>query len=155
MPASAPPGRNVLGRPEILPANRFYVEIGKQVQGTFLDLSGLTATTETMKVKEGGNNSWVTQLPIRTTFSNVTLKRGFDLTSEFWDWYKASISGKVERRSISIILYTTEHPSTPRKRWNVFGAYPVKWTGPTFNAKSNEFATESLELAYDYFTLGS
>jgi phage tail-like protein len=34
------------------------------------------------------------------------------------------------------------------RTWAFTDAYPVKWTGPTLNAGSNQIATESLEIAH-------
>ena len=34
-------------------------------------------------------------------------------------------------------------------RWNIFQAFPVKYTAPAFNAKGNDLSIESLEVAYE------
>jgi phage tail-like protein len=34
------------------------------------------------------------------------------------------------------------------RSWAFAGAFPVKWTGPSLNAKSNNVATETLEIAH-------
>lgn len=34
-------------------------------------------------------------------------------------------------------------------RWNFVNAWPMKWTGPSFNAKNNDVAIETLELAHE------
>ena len=36
-----------------------------------------------------------------------------------------------------------------RIRWNFVNAWPVKWTGPSFNAKNNDVSIETLELAHE------
>ncbi|MBV8935209.1 MAG: phage tail protein, partial [Alphaproteobacteria bacterium] len=38
---------------------------------------------------------------------------------------------------------------TELARWNFINAWPAKWTGPTFNAESNDIAIETLELAHE------
>ena len=34
-------------------------------------------------------------------------------------------------------------------RWNFVSAWPTKWDGPSFNAKGNEIAIETLVLAHE------
>jgi phage tail-like protein len=34
-------------------------------------------------------------------------------------------------------------------RWNLFQAFPAKYTAPSFNAKGNDLSIETLELAYE------
>jgi phage tail-like protein len=34
------------------------------------------------------------------------------------------------------------------RTWAFTDAWPVKWTGPTLNAASNQAATETLEIAH-------
>jgi len=37
--------------------------------------------------------------------------------------------------------------------WNLLGAVPVKWTGPSLDIMSNSIATETLEVAYQEISL--
>ncbi len=136
---------------EYLQSNRFWVEIDNILEAVFIECSGLNATTETYAVKEGGLNSHVHLLPVRTTYSNLTLKHGLSSSLKFWDWYTKTLEGTVERHDITIVLYSSEKLNTPVRKWLISGAYPIKWTGPTFNAKTQEFAVETVELAYDFF----
>lgn len=134
-------------------ASKFWIEIEGLMEAVFTEMSGMQATTEVLSVKEGGLNSYVHHLPVRTTFTNITLKRGMALTPLFWDWYQKTVKGKVERKNIAIIFYSPKEPGVVSHRWQVTGAYPVKWSGPTLSAKSGEFAIETLELTYDWFEL--
>jgi len=63
-----------------------------------------------------------------------------------WDWYKSVRQGKVERKNLSVILFDTT--GTEVRRWNFSEAYPVKWTGPAFNAGEGNVAIDSLEIAH-------
>ena len=138
---------------EFFTANRFWVEIDNILEAVFVECSGLQATTEVLTVKEGGLNSHVHHLPTRTTFSNLTLKRGMSSSLKFWNWYQSTVNGKVETQDMSIILYSPGDAGIPVRSWLVSGAYPVKWSAPTFNAKTQEFAVESVELTYDWFKI--
>ena len=37
----------------------------------------------------------------------------------------------------------------PALRWNFREGWPCKWDGPAFNAKNNEVAIETLEIAHE------
>lgn len=137
--------------PEPFIGTKFWIEIDGVAVAYFTECSGLNAETETTEYAEGGVNDYVHKLPVRTKFTNVTLKRGWVSTDELWTWYKNVVDGKVQRRSVSIILYENRVTGTAKERgrWNLQGAYPVKWQGPTFKADSDTVAVESLELAHN------
>jgi phage tail-like protein len=125
---------------------RFGVEIKGIVQGWFTECSGLTVQREVVEHKEGGLNDYVHKLPGRASYSNVTLKRGI-AGGALWRWFcKGLYDGRVQRRNVSIILYSGDRKKA--KRWNLTGAYPVKWTGPDFKTEGAEAAVETLELVH-------
>ncbi len=139
--------------PEVYIANKFWVEVDKVMQGYFSECSGLEAKTEVFEYKEGGFNGFTHKLPTRTSYTNLTLKRGMTENEDFWNWYLKTINGKPERKNISLILYSSDKPGDVVRRWDIMGAYPIKWGGPAFNVKSQEFTIETIELAYESFKL--
>ena len=135
---------------------RFAVEIGGTMVAGFTELAGLTAQTEVFEYKEGGLNSYTHKLPGRTTYTNVTLKRGMADSTDLYDWHhriatRATV--KDERKAVSIIQYDGQHREV--RRWNLAGAWPVKWVGPGFNSGGAEVSFESLELAFADFEMVS
>ncbi len=141
-------------------ANKFWVEIEGMLEAYFTEVSGMTAQTEVLEYKEGGTNTFTHKLPTRTSFTNITLKRGMTTSTKFWDWYMNTVNkgvGKaaVQLKDISIILYSPSEAATTIRRWNVSNAYPIKWVGPSMATKSAEYAVETIEIAYDKFTLVS
>jgi phage tail-like protein len=62
------------------------------------------------------------------------------------------IDGKAERKNVSIVLYNEAQEE--KLRWNLRKAWPSKWTGPTFNATSNEVAIETLEIVHEEMLKG-
>jgi phage tail-like protein len=141
--------------PDFYTANNFWVELDGILQAYFTECNGMTVTTETFKVKEGGLNTHVHHLPERSSFTNITLKSGYTTSDVLWTWYKNTAMGKVSKKNVTIIFYANDGTGAVSKRWILSGAYPVKWTGPTLNAKANELMFESIELAYDFFQLSS
>lgn len=134
-------------------AFRFYVEIDSITEAAFTEVSGLDASIETKPVNSGGNNLFTYKLPLRTTWTDLTLKRGI-ATSTFWDWFYDCAQGTVQRRTLSVILYKTSKSGTsyPEIRWNFTDAMPIKWSGPSFNVRSEEVAFETIVLQHHGFT---
>jgi len=130
----------------------FFVEIEGINCAGFSECTGLDITTETFEYKEGGLNTYTHKLPVRTSFSNITLKRGLTDTTELWDWYLSVVRGNVERKSISIVQYSSSQEEI--KRWDLKDAYPVKWVGPKFQVASSKIAVsiEQLEIAHHGLT---
>ncbi len=133
-------------------ACRFYVTIEGIAQAVFTEVNGLTVEVATEDVEEGGRNDFVHRVPGRCKVSNVVLKRGLTKSNDFLKWHLDVAQGKVNPRSVSIIVYDVD--GSESLRWNFINAYPVKWTGPQFRASDNGAAIESLELAHEGFSLG-
>lgn len=130
-----------------LMAFRFQVEIDGIVTTHASEVTGLQIETETESYEEGGVNEFVHQLPKRTKYQRITLKRGITDRDELWKWYQEVISGKFQRKSGAIILMDVT--GQEKWRWNFHNAYPVKWTGSDFKADSNSVAFETVELVHN------
>ncbi len=128
------------------PAFKFYVEIGNITHAVFSECSGLEAEVEVMEYEEGGWNDYVHKLPGRVKYSDITLKRGVATSDDLWEWYEKTLQGTIERKNVTILLYDTS--GTEYRRWKFEDAYPIKWTGPTFNAGENTAAIETLVLTH-------
>lgn len=126
---------------------RFLVEIDGIVTAHASEVTGLQIETETESYEEGGVNDFVHQLPKRTKYQHITLKRGITDRDELWEWYQQVISGIFRRKSGAIILMDVTGEA--KWRWNFEEAYPVKWTGPDLKADSNSIAFEAVELAHN------
>lgn len=131
-----------------LPVSHFKVEWGGDRIG-FSEVSGLEIKIDTIEYREG--NSPITssiKMPGPARYSNIVLKRGVIAgDNEFYDWLKTIKLSTVERRDITISLLNEEHE--PAVVWKVKNAFPVRVSGPTLNALSNEVAIEEIELAHE------
>lgn len=126
-------------------AYRFKVEIEGIIAAGFTEVSGLSIETEVETIQEGGVNNFQYKLPKFTKYSNITLKRGL-MDWELWGWYQTVISGNFKRKSGTIYLF--DHSGNEiQGQCQFFEAYPIKWEGPTFNAKNSTVASETLTLA--------
>lgn len=122
------------------------------VDSRFSEVSGLNADISTEEVAEGGQNRFVQKFPVRTKYSELTLKRGLLKESEMIKWIASCIDDfDIQPRDISIKLLNEEHE--PLMSWHIVGAYPIKWSVSDFSATSNSIVVESLQFYYQYFNV--
>lgn len=116
----------------------------------FQEVSGLTATVEMEPLKEGGENRFVHQLPVRTSYSELILKRGKTLGSGALHWFKNAIENyEFKPANIMISLLNEDH--LPLYNWYVINAIPKKLDISGFNAERSEVVIETMTLNYQYF----
>lgn len=127
-------------------AYNFLVELEGLIVGGFTEVAGLESELQTETYEEGGQNDFVHKFPTRTTYPNLVLSKGLTDIYALWDWYNDATQGKVIRRNGTIMLL--DHMRLPVMWWNFKDAYPVKWSGPQFNSKSEEVAVERIDLVH-------
>ena len=135
----------------------FVLEIDGKTIGYFTDVGGLGLEIEVVEVQEGGQNQFTHKLPGRMKWTNITLKRGITSSKDLFEWATKSagdgFSGsgnQLERTTGKVAML--DATGSQVQAWSFDGAYPVKWTGPTMSADSNDIATEELEIAHHGFT---
>jgi phage tail-like protein len=115
--------------------------------GQFQEVKGLGADLEVTAYAEGGVNDYVHQLPVRHSWTRITLRRGLTVGRGLWEWYEAGLTQSLgARRDGSVILLSP--PGIPMAAWEFRGGIAAKWTGPEFNAMQNAVAIESVEIAH-------
>lgn len=116
----------------------------------FQEVSGLTATMEMEPFKEGGENRFVHQLPVRSSYSELVLKRGKFMGSGILHWCKNAIENfEFKPTNIMISLLNDDH--LPLYNWYVINAIPKKLEVSGFNAERSEVVIETMALHYQYF----
>jgi phage tail-like protein len=124
---------------------RFKIEIDGITQGGFSECSGLGSEVEVIEYREGADEeAAVLKLPGRIKFPNITLKWGLTDSHELYEWHRAVLQGKIQRKIVAIILQ--DDSGTEAVRWNLVEAWPCKWEGPDLSAKGNEVAIETLVI---------
>ena len=117
----------------------------------FQEVAGLDVEIEMEPVKEGGQNRFTHQLPVRNRYTDITLKRGLFIGSGITLWCKNAIEDFLfVPTNVLISLLTPEH--IPLQSWYVVNAVPKKIQVSNFNAQENSVVVESLVLSYNYFT---
>lgn len=115
--------------------------------GGFQEVRGLGADLEVTPYSEGGRNDFVHQLPVRHSWTRITLKRGLTIGRGLWEWYEAGLTQSLgARRDGSVILLSPG--GLPVSAWEFYGGLAAKWVGPDFNATQNAVALESVEIAH-------
>ncbi|MCG8346180.1 MAG: phage tail protein [Chloroflexales bacterium] len=117
----------------------------------FSECSGLTTETDAIEYRNGNEDITVRKLPGLKKFTNIVLKRGYTDNKALWEWRKTVMDGKTERKGGAIVLL--DEARQEALRWNFREGWPSKWEGPTLNAKNNEVAIESLEIACESIEL--
>ncbi len=129
---------------------QFAVDIGSKTSVMFGECSGLEMQVRYDEVREGGQNEYVHRLPSRVEYGNLVLRRGYAITNEFYNWCLTCLNraGKpIDRRNVAVSLVNLQQNQIVFT-WTFVGAYPVKWSGPSFRANESVMAIESLELAH-------
>ncbi|MDF2866829.1 MAG: phage tail protein [Gammaproteobacteria bacterium] len=132
-----------------IPVYRYTVDFGGEAIA-FSEVSGLELGVETIVYKDGLG---VKRMPGQPVDTKLTMKRGIvKAGSQFYTWLNSISLNQVDKKDITISL-TDETGATPIVTWKVFNAFPSKLSAPSFDAKANDVAIESLELMADKITI--
>ena len=117
----------------------------------FQEVSGLSVELEMESYVEGGENRFTHQLPVRTRYQDITLKRGLaPLTSGLFLWTQGSLECfNFQPVNLNITLLNDRH--APTSSWFVANAIPKRWEISTFNAEQSSVVIETLTLSYQYY----
>jgi len=131
--ASAPP----------LAVYAFRATVGGQ-SAAFSEISGLAIERETATYSHGLSH-WEGETLL--TFPSVkhrqvSLKRGVMAgDGSFYGWL---VGADAESRPMDVSLLDSE--GTPKVTWRIKEAIPIRMTGPSFSASSNEVAIDTLDV---------
>jgi phage tail-like protein len=74
----------------------------------------------------------------------VTLRRALVGDRSIWSWVQRSRAEKPDLRTVRITLLDSQQ--SPVCGWELRGARPVAWTGPSLDASAGEVAMEELVI---------
>ncbi len=141
-----------------LPVYNYRVEINGDAVA-FSEVSGLTISYESTVYKEspiaGGSPGPRTLImPSQRTPPTITLKKGLvrkTSMKHLYDWIRTVQINQIEKKDIYVRLCDEKGDAVIT--WKVANAFPVKLDAPTFDAKSNDVAIQSMELKADFITI--
>lgn len=128
---------------------RFLVEIDGIVQAGFSEATIPDTSQDPIEYREGTEIPTVRKIPGLIKYGNLSLKWGITDNLELYEWRKLVEQGKMgdARRNIAVILLDEE--ANPKSRWEFVEAWPSKYDAPDLNAKGNDIAIETLEIAHE------
>ena len=141
-----------------LPVYNYRVEIAGTAVA-FSEVSGLSIAFETSTYKEsptasGAPGPRTMIVPGQRNPAKVTLKKGIvrgASLKQLFGWIKTVTINQVEKKDLFIRL--CDEAGAAVISWKVVNAFPTKLDAPTFDAKSNDAAIESMELTADFVSL--
>jgi phage tail-like protein len=127
--------------------SRFLLEIDGIVQAGFSEVTIPDTTAEPIEYRYGSDPPTMRKIPGLIKYSNVVLKWGITDSMEIFNWYKNIVDGKIaiSRKNLSILVL--DEKGNEAARWNFIQCWPTKYDAPDLNAKNNEIAIETLEIA--------
>jgi phage tail-like protein len=121
----------------LLDGNAFRVLIGDQ-EIAFASVGPITSQTDPASAEGRPVEQW----------APIVLRRALTGSSELFDWRRAIVDGRVDRRDVTISQLTG-----PGGRvvvgWRLIRAWPARWSGPSFDAAGGGVAHEEIELRFD------
>jgi len=141
-----------------LPVYNYRVEIGATAVA-FSEVSGLSLGFEVATYKEsptasGAAGPRTVLMPTQPTNPTITMKKGVvrgASIGNLYSWINSIRLNQIEKRDVFVRL--CDEAGVAVISWRVINAFPVKLDAPTFDAKSNEVAVESMELRADRVTI--
>jgi phage tail-like protein len=142
----------VTSRNDPIRQSRYALEIDGIIQAGFSEVTIPDKSAPPIEYREGNEKlPNVRKIPGLIAFPNIVLKWGITKDSiELHNWFKLVEEGKFKtaRRDISILLLD-EDGISEAARWEFREAWPTKYDAPDLNAKGNEVAIETLEIAHE------
>lgn len=130
-----------------LPVYNYRISVEDMAMG-FSEVSGLNVEYQAVTYRHGLSFlSGEKIVPGMRQPVRLTMKRGImEGNGILADWFQRAHTNSFTSAKKDILVDLCDESGNTVVRWKVRGALPVKLSAPTFDAKSNEVAVESLEL---------
>ncbi len=122
---------------------------------SFQSVSGLDVQVDKEALKEGGENRFEHQIPGRSKYTSLTLKRGIlkPKDSELTKWCQKAFQDLIFNPLTEVNVQLLNETNLPLLQWQLVHVWPVSWKIGELNAERGEVLIETLELNYNYFKL--
>lgn len=122
----------------------------------FQEISGIKVTLDTEAVTEGGENRFQHQLPVKTTYSPLVLKRGMAMyKSVLTTWCDDTMEFGIDKpiTTYDLLVSLLNEEREPLLSWKFINAYPTNWEASNLNAEDNSILFETITLNYNYYVM--
>jgi phage tail-like protein len=137
--------------PDLITTSVFVLEVDGCEIGSFRKCTGIESEHEIIEYKEVTKDGRmiIRKSPGAMKWSDVTLERRIDNSTELWKWHKQVIDGDIDsaRRNGSIVAKNSKMEEVAR--WNFTNGWVAKWTGADFDAGANDVATEKVVITHE------
>jgi len=136
----------------------YWVDLGtgdtESAQAGFQEVSGLGMEINIAEYRAGNEKDNTTRKVTGTyKVPDVTLKRGLIGSLDLYEWLDQVRNGAQDALKTVKIHSRSEDRTTTVQSWKLTNARPIKYTGPSFNAKGTDVAVEELVLACERIDL--
>jgi phage tail-like protein len=136
------------------PTNHFRLNVGgKEAIGQFREVSGLDTESEIIEQKEvdAQGKPMIVKVSGNPKWSNIELKRGVDIDKGLYEWRRMVEDQGPDGARTDCTLELLDYDGSAIATYSIQQAWPVKYTGVSMNAGSNEVAVEGITLAHEGF----
>ncbi|MEM6684453.1 MAG: phage tail protein [Bacteroidota bacterium] len=122
----------------------------------FQEISGIKVTLDTEAVAEGGENRFQHQLPTKTSYAPLVLKRGMALKkSKLTVWCDSAMYYSIDKpiKTYDVLVSLLNEKRQPVLSWKFVNAYPTAWEASNFNAEDSSILFETITLSYNYYVM--
>jgi phage tail-like protein len=116
----------------------------------FQEVSGLGARIEMKPGNILGEEDSSRQLPGKTVYENLTLRRGMPKFSTLRAEIQASLTDS-RRIARNVLVSILDENALPLNSWLFTDAFPVHWSLSSLDAGSGKVIIETMELSYTSF----
>lgn len=143
------------------PLASFYFRVEfESISGqiSFQEVTGLEETAEVLEYRDGTSNLLITQKRAGLMKSStVKMKRGiFESQTELVELFDQLQAGSYHPgidSLLNIMVSLMDETGEDIISWNIYNAFPIKFSGPTLKSDSKEVAIESIEFAHEGITI--
>jgi phage tail-like protein len=126
----------------------FYLEFDNVQQGLFQSVTGGKIDIEVVEyVASGVKGEWLkAKQPGKISYSNIVLQRGHGDDMKLYNWIQDIVDGKIasSRKNGSVTGYDDQGNEVYKV--NFERAWPKRYKGLDFDAKTNEVKVEEVEV---------
>jgi phage tail-like protein len=134
------------------PASHFKLTLGgKESAGVFREISGLDNESDVVEhkfVDEQGKQA-TRKIVGSTKWANLVCKRGIDEDLTLWKWRQQVIEGDVDGARTDGQIQLLDYKGQIISTYKFLQGIPIKYSGGTLSATSNEVALEEIQIAHE------